>query len=312
MKYSFVLPAYKAKFLRESIDSILAQTYSDFELIVVNDASPEDIGSIINTYQDKRVKYYVNSKNIGGKNLVSQWNHSILYAQGDYIILASDDDVYAPEYLFKIDILVCMYPDVNIFRPRVRYIDGAGETIDVEGYIKEYCTKAEFFQSYVRGWVGSGIPFYTFKRDALMAIGGFPNYPLAWFTDDSVVLRLATNGVVTVSDILFNFRQSGHNITSKKNSLENLRHKIQATEQFYNEGVDVINNIPPVEDFIKNDLARTFAAFMEKNKIMGQLFNASLGTILILTPQVLRLPFVRLRVLMKYYLVYFYRLVKNI
>ena len=140
MKYSFVLPAYKAKFLRESIDSILAQTYSDFELIVVNDASPEDIGSIINTYQDKRVKYYVNSKNIGGKNLVSQWNHSILYAQGDYIILASDDDVYAPEYLFKIDILVCMYPDVNIFimsnGGKVFEISPNGEIVitDLEGF----------------------------------------------------------------------------------------------------------------------------------------------------------------------------------
>ena len=40
-KYSFVLPAYKATFLREAIDSILAQSYTDFELIIVNDASPD-------------------------------------------------------------------------------------------------------------------------------------------------------------------------------------------------------------------------------------------------------------------------------
>ena len=51
-KYSFVLPAYKARFFREALDSILAQTYKDFELIIVNDASPEDLDSIVKSYDD--------------------------------------------------------------------------------------------------------------------------------------------------------------------------------------------------------------------------------------------------------------------
>ena len=58
MKYSFVLPAYKAKYLKDAIDSILSQTYSQFELIIVNDASPEDLDSIIYSCQDDRIKYY--------------------------------------------------------------------------------------------------------------------------------------------------------------------------------------------------------------------------------------------------------------
>ena len=49
MKYSFVLPAYKARFFKEALDSILNQTYNDFELIIVNDASPEDLDSIVNS-----------------------------------------------------------------------------------------------------------------------------------------------------------------------------------------------------------------------------------------------------------------------
>ena len=64
MKYSFVLPAYKATFLREAIDSILAQSYPDFELIIVNDKSPEDLTSIVNSYHDVRIQYYVNAQNI--------------------------------------------------------------------------------------------------------------------------------------------------------------------------------------------------------------------------------------------------------
>ena len=50
MKFSIAIPAFKAKYLKECIDSILAQTYKDFELIIVNDASPEDIDSVVKPY----------------------------------------------------------------------------------------------------------------------------------------------------------------------------------------------------------------------------------------------------------------------
>ena len=106
IKYSFLLPAYKARFFREALDSILAQSYKDFELIIVNDASPEDLDSIVKGYNDPRIRYYVNEKNIGGKDLVAQWNHCLEYANGEYVILASDDDVYSPLYLEKMDELV--------------------------------------------------------------------------------------------------------------------------------------------------------------------------------------------------------------
>ena len=62
VKYSFVLPAYKARFFREAIESILNQTYSEFELIIVNDASPEDLDSIVNSYSDERIRYYRNKE----------------------------------------------------------------------------------------------------------------------------------------------------------------------------------------------------------------------------------------------------------
>ena len=106
MKYSFVLPAYKILYFKEAIDSILAQTYTDFELIIVNDASPEDLEAIVKDYNDSRIRYYVNTQNLGGKDLVAQWNHCLEYAKSDYVILASDDDVYMPNYLEKMDILV--------------------------------------------------------------------------------------------------------------------------------------------------------------------------------------------------------------
>lgn len=69
-RFSFVLPVFKAKYLSESIDSILNQTMSDFELIIVNDQSPDDIDSIVFSFNDSRIQYDINEKNIGGTDLI--------------------------------------------------------------------------------------------------------------------------------------------------------------------------------------------------------------------------------------------------
>ena len=77
MKFSITIPAYKAAFLPEAIESCLAQTYSDFELIVVDDASPEDIAGIVHRYEDRRIKYYRNEHNYGAINVVENWNRCL-------------------------------------------------------------------------------------------------------------------------------------------------------------------------------------------------------------------------------------------
>ena len=233
MKYSFVLPAYKAAFLRESIDSILNQTYKDFELIIVNDASPEDLTSIVNSYQDERIQYYVNEKNVGGTDLVAQWNHCITYAQGEYLILASDDDVYHPDYLEKMDVLVDKYPNVNVFRPRVQYINSLGDVLKIDEKFEELVSHTACMYLVQQKKLISGVPFYVFKHQALKDMGGFVNFPSAWFSDDATAIQLAKDGMVIHQEVLFSFRNSGLNISSTLNTISLLMKKLSATELYY-------------------------------------------------------------------------------
>ena len=214
-KYSFVLPAYKARFFREALDSILAQTYTDFELIIVNDASPEDLDSIVKSYDDPRIRYYVNEENIGGKDLVAQWNHCLEYAQGEYVILASDDDVYFPQYLEKMDVLVQKYPEVNVFRPRVQTIDKQGNVLLTSGSCAEKISAIEYLYLLRTFVIGSGMAFYIFRKKELSHIGGFVNFSFAWGADEATVMKMAYSGMGVHKDILFSFRQSGENISSK-------------------------------------------------------------------------------------------------
>ena len=243
MKYSFVLPAYKARFFKEALDSILSQTYKDFELIIVNDASPEDLGSIVKSYDDSRIRYYVNEQNIGGKDLVAQWNHCLEYAIGEYIILASDDDVYHVEYLEKMDKLVCQYPAVNVFRPRIKWINYDGCTINIEPKIKELMSQIDFIYLYSKGSISRGIQFYLFKKRALLNIKGFINFPLAWFSDDATVMKLSRDKIISTNEILFSFRDSGLNISSTINNKEMLLHKLFAAELFYSWLVDELKYV---------------------------------------------------------------------
>jgi glycosyltransferase involved in cell wall biosynthesis len=123
ISFSFVLPAFKSEYLKKSIDSILAQTYPDFELIIVNDASPHPIDKIVASYQSDKIRYYKNPHNIGGADLVKNWNHCLHYAKGEYVILASDDDIYEKDFLLTASRIVMKHPTVDVVRSRVVKID---------------------------------------------------------------------------------------------------------------------------------------------------------------------------------------------
>ena len=291
IKYSFVLPAYKARFFREAIDSILAQTYKDFELIIVNDASPEDLDSIVNSYNDSRIRYYVNEQNIGGKDLVAQWNHCLEYAKGEYIILASDDDVYFPQYLEKMDALVQKYPEVNVFRPRYRGIDENGnvqyETIRCNIKI----SAVEFVYLLMECNIGSGIPFYVFNKDKLISLGGFVNFPMGWGADDATVMLMAKNGMCIEDEVLFSFRMSGINI-STRHDLSVVKKKIQSDRLLYKFYQEYINTLPIESDedksnivFLKNNCKKTF-----RSRTASELNLMSFGEAIKITPKLLRLP----------------------
>ena len=90
---SVVIPNYNhGKYLRERIDSVLAQSFQDFEIIILDDKSTDDSLSIINEYKDNPhvAHIIVNEQNTG--NPFIQWEHGISLAQGEYIWIAESDD----------------------------------------------------------------------------------------------------------------------------------------------------------------------------------------------------------------------------
>ena len=87
-----------AKFLAEAIDSILAQTFTDFEFIIIDDTSSDDSLQVINSYKDARIVLLQNTKNIG---LTKSLNIGIAKAKGKYIARMDADDISMPKRLEK-------------------------------------------------------------------------------------------------------------------------------------------------------------------------------------------------------------------
>lgn len=111
-KISVVMPVYNGeKYLRESIDSILNQTYSDFEFIIINDASKDSTEEIIKSYDDVRIVYAKNEQNLG---VAGTLNRGLAIAKGEYIARMDADDISMPQRFEKQVKLLDKHKDIGV------------------------------------------------------------------------------------------------------------------------------------------------------------------------------------------------------
>lgn len=213
-KYTFLLPAYKGAFLDEALRSIQEQTYTNFKVLISDDCSPENIKDICVPYlNDSRFLYRRNEMNMGAQSLVSHWNLLLDNCNTDYVIIASDDDIYDKEFLEKIDELVEKYPKADMFRARCRTINEDGEPYSFDRLCEEIEEPLDFLYSSFSQDRVHCIGNYVFRTDVLLKNGGFVDFPFAWFSDDATVSSCCRNGVANTKEVLFSFRISHINIS---------------------------------------------------------------------------------------------------
>lgn len=114
------------KFLREAINSILNQTYSDFDFLIVNDASTDDTLDIVNSYRDNRIRLLHNQRNIG---LAASLNLGIDRARGEYIARMDCDDISLPKRLERQVKYLDSNPDICVCGTWAEVIDDQGAKV---------------------------------------------------------------------------------------------------------------------------------------------------------------------------------------
>src|ERR1700675_4790198 len=101
-KVSVIIPNYNhARFLRQRMESVLGQTFQDFEVILLDDCSTDESQSILREYAaDPRVRLEFNEKNSG--STFKQWNKGVRLVRGKYVWMAESDDYAEPQFLEKV------------------------------------------------------------------------------------------------------------------------------------------------------------------------------------------------------------------
>lgn len=225
---SIGIPAYKGEFLFEAIESALNQTYSNIEVIIVNDCSPQNLDAIVSKFNDKRIRYYVNEKNLGFSDPVANWNKCLSLAKGPFFCLLCDDDIYEPKFVEEMISLKRKYNHVNVFRSRVKIIDSNRQIVDLYPSSPEYESCFNYMWAKLAGVRRQTISEFMYDTDYIKSIGGFVPLPKAWGSDDISCFKFSLeHGIVTTNKLLVSFRMSGLNISSS--SSKNVKEKINAT-----------------------------------------------------------------------------------
>ena len=131
-RVSIGLPVYNGeKYIVEALDSIVSQTFADFELVISDNASTDATARICEGYasRDGRIVYHRNEANMG-----AAWNYNRVFSlsRGEYFKWASHDDRCAPVFIERCVAALDANPDVVISFPRTTVIDAGGDTIEME------------------------------------------------------------------------------------------------------------------------------------------------------------------------------------
>lgn len=215
-KVSVCIPAYNGeKYIEKAIESVLRQSYTNFELVIIDDASKDKTKEIVNSFSDKRIRFIKNEINIG---MVENWNRCLDNAIGEYILLLGNDDFIAENCLekkvnaFDINDEICLVfsssyivneTDKIVMRKRPFHSEQLFDGKDLGR------------RSFIRKNLYGEPSNVLFKREVSKKVGCFDNR-ICYSTDWDYWMKLCLLGkAYYIDEYLMYYRISNTSVTSK-------------------------------------------------------------------------------------------------
>lgn len=225
MKVSIIVPVYKTeKYLRQCIDSILAQTYTNLEVILVDDGSPDNCGTICDEYAVKDRRIRVIHKENGG--LSDARNAGIDGATGEYLMFVDSDDYIAPE-MIEVLFTALKENDADMSLCSFACVDENGieisESITQSPIKREVVNGHELLKRMVEpfGWYYVLAVIKLYKKDLFRNI----RFPRGKIHEDEFIAHHVIGlckKIACVSEKYYKYVQNGVSITHNRNSLSEL------------------------------------------------------------------------------------------
>ncbi len=226
-----VIPYYKRRFFRRTLDSLVGQTCRDFEVFVGDDASPEDPRGLIDEVKGRlSITYHRFPDNLGHLSLSRHWNRCVEMTRADWVWVFSDDDIaepYCVEFFLR---ELAGIEQFDLYRFEKGEIDDSdresARLVEVPAVESaEELILSRFMQSRV-----TTIPEHIFSRAAFNREGGFVDFPFAWCADDATWAAFARiTGVKTVRGVRVLWRNGQFNLSAPNQFISS---KVQALELY--------------------------------------------------------------------------------
>lgn len=236
-RLAVVIPAYKLTYFNETLESLANQECKDFVLYIGDDASPEDLKSVVDRHRGRiNIVYRRFEENLGGKDLVAHWERCIALTQGEeWIWLFSDDDIMEPSCVKNFFGCLMQVCSSDLFHFNLKIIDNEGDVTKECNPYPEYMSVSDFFDRRIGFKINSAIVEYIFSRQAYEREGGFKKNDMAWCTDDASWIRMGRKtGILTIPGSTVSWRNGGLNISSNVKDRKVVLRKLKANVEHIN------------------------------------------------------------------------------
>lgn len=210
-KVSILIPTYNsAQFLDEAIESVLAQTFTDYEVIIVDNCSTDNTKEVVGKYlTDKRFSYFRNDTNLG---LVGNWNRCLELANGEYLKYLCADDKFHPEMLEKFVAAMDAHPTVSVVTSNKIYFGSQNKTVTLP--FQQLANGRDIIYKTLETIDFLGDPTCVMLRKSNRHLGGFKE-GMIWMVDWEMWIRhLLVGDCYIIPEILVYTRKHPVQVTN--------------------------------------------------------------------------------------------------
>jgi len=131
-KVTIAIPTYnRSNFIAESITSAINQTFTDIEILIVDNNSSDNTKNVVKSFNDKRISYIKNDINIG---MISNWNKCIEKSKAKYLMILGDDDILLPNFIEESLKIFSKHKNLGFTFSHINKVDENGKTLTKWGY----------------------------------------------------------------------------------------------------------------------------------------------------------------------------------
>lgn len=205
-----LMPVYNAeKFLKEAIDSILNQTFPNFEFLIIDDGSTDSSAAIIHSYKDERIRFIKNETNLG---ITATLNKGIDLAKTELIARMDADDISYPERLHKQYNHFQQYPDIALLSTWAREVNEKRVPVVTEKFKSEFFYYTLTFDCWIYH------PTVMYKRSAVLDAG---KYQASYTEDFDLWWRLSRKyKIYNYPEVLLDYRLTNESLSKVTHKAE--------------------------------------------------------------------------------------------